>query len=611
MKNKHILFRPSQRRAFALPLAFTLALAGAAHAATIYWDNTGGTANSWNPVANWSTVVGGGTDPGANPGASDVATFSATPIQGTNQTVNFNANDRSVLGLDVLSGVTANTTLAGGNASTRTLTIGSSGIANAGSGTVNIGSTSGGNASVGVIFSGSQSIANNGTGKIMINNAVTGTSSPTLTNNGTGTGMVEFVYSASINSTVSNIVQDSATSTLALRSNNSASFAGGIVIKKGTLKIGNNTNLGTGASTLTLGNSVGGSDAATLETWDNGDQTFTKAISLASTTTGLLKVSLLDSAGGVPTHTFTGGVTGNNSLTLENNGGDDKLTFSTGAINNTGTLTHIGTGSGDATINSVIGTNVTGVTQNSATSKMVLTGTNTYSGPTTVQAGTLALSSTGLIANTSTIDVRSGATFDVSAVSGYTVGASQTLKGNGTIKGATTINGTLAPGASPGILTQDGGSMQLGVGGDDNWQILDATGVAGTGYDTTNLINGATLDLSLLSAGNTFNINLWSLSSIGPDVNGDATNFNNANSYSWTLFSTGTAISGFSTDKFTINTGAFNGTSGFSNALGGGAFSVGLADGNTDLVLNFTPIPEPRAALLGGLGMLALLRRRR
>jgi hypothetical protein len=119
------------------------------------------------------------------------------------------------------------------------------------------------------------------------------------------------------------------------------------------------------------------------------------------------------------------------------------------------------------------------------------------------------------------------------------------------------------------------------------------------------------LDLSLLSAGNTYNINLWSLSGLGPDVNGDAINFNNTVNQSWTLFSTGSTISGFSTDKFTINTGAFNGTSGFSNALGGGVFSVGLGDSNTDLVLNFTAIPEPGAALIGSLGMLALLRRRR
>jgi hypothetical protein len=49
----------------------------------IYWDNSGGTANDWGSVANWSTVVAGGTNPGAIPGSSDVATFSATPIQGT------------------------------------------------------------------------------------------------------------------------------------------------------------------------------------------------------------------------------------------------------------------------------------------------------------------------------------------------------------------------------------------------------------------------------------------------------------------------------------------------------------------------------------------------
>ena len=60
----------------ALPLAFSLvlALSGAAHADTIYWDNSGGTANSWASVANWSTVVGGGTNPAAASGDDDALT---------------------------------------------------------------------------------------------------------------------------------------------------------------------------------------------------------------------------------------------------------------------------------------------------------------------------------------------------------------------------------------------------------------------------------------------------------------------------------------------------------------------------------------------------------
>jgi len=290
-------------------------------------------------------------------------------------------------------------------------------------------------------------------------------------------------------------------------------------------------------------------------------------------------------------------------------------------ITNTGSADSkltVGNGGGNATFSGVI--------QDGATHKLglektgigtqTLAGENTYTGNTTITGGKLAISGAGTIANSPRIQINSSTTLDVTGITGttFTLGAAQTLTGGGTVlaTGKTVLaNGTIAAGSSPGTITQDGGTLQLGVGSNYNWEVLNASGAAGTGYDTVNLINGATLDLSLLSAGNTYNINLWSLSGIGPDVNGDAANFDNSLAYSWTLFSTGTAITGFSTDKFTINTGAFNGTSGFSNALGGGVFSVGLADNDTDLVLNFTPVPEPRAALLGGLGLLALLRRRR
>jgi fibronectin-binding autotransporter adhesin len=248
--------------------------------------------------------------------------------------------------------------------------------------------------------------------------------------------------------------------------------------------------------------------------------------------------------------------------------------------------------------------------------QVLSTAVNTYSGNTTITGGTLALFGAATIANSPRIQINSSTTLDVSGVtSTFTLGADQTFTGGGTVVATgKTVNiaGTLSPGASPGTLTQDGGTMQLAVGGDYNWQIHDASGAAGTGYDTTALINSGILDLSLLSAGNTFNINLWSLSGIGPDANGDAINFNSTFTYSWTLFSTGSAISGFSVDKFTINIGAINGTSGFSNALGGGAFSVGLADSNTDIVLTFTAVPEPNvAALIGAFGGVLLLRRRR
>ena len=283
------------------------------------------------------------------------------------------------------------------------------------------------------------------------------------------------------------------------------------------------------------------------------------------------------------------------------------------------TLTLDGTGNfnfGIATATNSVVTGATGSLIKNGAGTLTINSGTTYGGATTISGGKLALAGSGTLANTPTIIVGASTTFDVSGLtaSSYTLGSAQTVGGSGTIlsTGKTVVaNGTLSPGNSPGTLTQDGGSLQLGVGGDYNWQIHDADAAAGTGYDTTSLINGATLDLSLLSAGNTYNINLWSLSGISPDVSGNAIDFNNSLAYSWTLFSTGTAITGFSADKFTINTGAFNGTSGFSNALGGGTFSVGLSGDNTDLVLNFTAVPEPGAALLGGLGMLGLLRRRR
>src|SRR5439155_18160003 len=105
-------------------------------------------------------------------------------------------------------------------------------------------------------------------------------------------------------------------------------------------------------------------------------------------------------------------------------------------------------------------------------SNLVLTAANTYTGPTTINAGRLVLPTGGTIVSTN-ITINTPGVFDVSA-SGYTLASGQTLKlnatnavlgnltvssgatvmGNGTNNGNLTVNSgaTLLPGASIGTL---------------------------------------------------------------------------------------------------------------------------------------------------------------
>lgn len=215
--------------------------------------------------------------------------------------------------------------------------------------------------------------------------------------------------------------------------------------------------------------------------------------------------------------------------------------------------------------------------------KLELTGTNTYTGGTTIQAGEIKLN--GSAAN-----------------SAFTVQAGAALSGSGRV-GALTVAGTLAPGNSPGTL--NAGATTFAGGGNYLWEINDATGLAGIGYDLLSITGGLTINAT---PSNRFTLTLKSL---GADNSaGAVANFNAQQNYHYTLATASGGITGFSSDLFTID------ASGFSNALQGGSWSV-AASGN-ELALNFTavaaPVPEPRADLMllaGLLGVGFMARKRR
>jgi autotransporter-associated beta strand protein len=155
-----------------------------------------------------------------------------------------------------------------------------------------------------------------------------------------------------------------------------------------------------------------------------------------------------------------------------------------------GTLFLRGSNAGDNTLAQVINDNG-GVTTLSKAGggKWVLTADNTYSGNTTIIAGTLALTGSGTIGTGTILDLAAGATFDVSAVAGgYTLaagrelvvtnGATATVKGSLNLASAsvlmtnvintptlTVTDGTLTLGSATAFAVHvNNGGTPLGVG---------------------------------------------------------------------------------------------------------------------------------------------------
>jgi autotransporter-associated beta strand protein len=126
---------------------------------------------------------------------------------------------------------------------------------------------------------------------------------------------------------------------------------------------------------------------------------------------------------------------------------------------------------------------------------LTLTASNTHTGTTTINAGTMALTGpfANNIAHSPTITVNSGATLDVTGLSGggITLASGQTLAGNGTVAGGVVAgNGsTIAPGTTSTVGTLSVGSLTLNPGATLNYKF-------GLGNDLINVAspNGLTIN---------------------------------------------------------------------------------------------------------------------
>lgn len=212
--------------------------------------------------------------------------------------------------------------------------------------------------------------------------------------------------------------------------------------------------------------------------------------------------------------------------------GTDASTMSTGNakvnhLANAGTTFDVDDVTGNATTDLLVSlplANASGVTGGtgalikSGTGTMTLSGVSTYTGATTINAGTLEV--TGALSNNSAI----------------TVGANGILAGTGTAKGAASVAGALAPGVN-GAGTLAAGAITMSTGSRLRWDIGAAN----------DLINATSLNLSGSPA---IQVTLAGSSLVTPG----------GSPVTIPLITTTNGITGFSGATFTVNASAVTGT---------------------------------------------------
>ena len=284
-----------------------------------------------------------------------------------------------------------------------------------------------------------------------------------------------------------------ATSTLTLNGNNS--FSGGINIhtfgaagSQSNLTIGQSAAVGTGRVVFGMVNgSVNETDVLTANFSSN--QTVTNNLGFTGDNlTQIGMVAIINSIG-AGTATFNGTMSASGTGGASALGGSNgNLTFKLGGTNtgaNTFQTAIVNLGTGNAT---------TVIKQDSG--NWVISGANTYTGSTTVSAGTLALGATGALgngtSNTSGLTVSAtGAALDLN---GYTPTANValTLNGTGVSSGGALVNSSATAAAYAGTVAL-GSASSIGGAGNITLSntISGAYGLTKVGANTL-ILTGAT-----------------------------------------------------------------------------------------------------------------------
>jgi autotransporter-associated beta strand protein len=385
-------------------------------------------------------------------------------VTGTTGTLIFQAGNVSLTGAyNVAGGLVFNVT---GTALLAGVISGAGGVTQAGTGTTVLAAN---NTYSGLtaINAGTLQVGNGGTaGSLGTGNV---TDSANLTFNVSGTTTVSGLISGT------GSVTQAGTGTAILASNNT--YSGTTTISAGTLQVGNGGaagKLGTGTVTDNAALVFNLSSSGTVSTLITGTGSLTQA------GTGSVILAAND--------TYSGGTTINAGSTLQVGNGGAAGNLGSGAVTDNGNLSFSTTGT--TTITPVI--SGSGNVSQLGTGTTVLTGNNTYSGSTTISAGTLQVGNggaSGSLGTAATVTDNANLTFDLSGTNAINTVIAGT--GNLTQLGAgTTV--LAANNTYSGTTTISAGTLQVGNGG--------TTGSLGSG----NVVDNAALTFNL-SGGTTVN----------------------------------------------------------------------------------------------------------